>query len=105
MGEDGPTDVLAFPSGESTPAPELPVYLGDVAISLDRAKSQAEAAGHTLLQESQLLVVHGTLHLLGHDHSEPDEKRVMWLAQNEILGQLGVPTAFLDALLREASLS
>jgi probable rRNA maturation factor len=55
-----------------------------------RAEAQAEAAGHPLESEVQLLVVHGVLHLLGHDHAEPDEKARMWKAQAEILEGLGL---------------
>ena len=91
---DEPTDVLSFPSGEEAPDPETGrVYLGDIIISYPRAEEQAIAAGHPLLAEIQLLVVHGVLHLLGHDHAEPDEKALMWAAQAEILRILGVPIA------------
>lgn len=88
---DAPTDVLSFPSGEEEPDPETGrVYLGDVIISYPRAGEQAGAAGHPLLAELSLLVVHGILHLLGHDHGEPGEKDRMWAAQAEILRDLGV---------------
>ena len=86
----GPTDVLAFPAGEMPPIPDLAHYFGDIAISLCRAESQAANRGHTVEEELQLLVVHGTLHLLGHDHTESDQKSHMWSAQGQILGQLGV---------------
>ena len=86
----GPTDVLAFPAGEMPPIPDLAHYFGDIAISLHRAETQAADRGHTVEEELQLLVVHGTLHLLGHDHAESDQKRRMWSAQGEVLGQLGV---------------
>lgn len=86
---DAPTDVLAFPSGEIDPESEAE-YLGDILISLDRARAQAEAGGHPLEAELQLLVVHGVLHLLGHDHGEPDEKARMWQAQAAVLGELGL---------------
>jgi probable rRNA maturation factor len=65
-------------------------YIGDILISIPRAQSQAEAAGHPLESEVQLLVVHGTLHLLGHDHAQPEEKSRMWQAQAEILESLGL---------------
>lgn len=86
---DAPTDVLAFPASE--PDPETGVlYLGDVIISVERAREQAEARGHSLEAELQLLVVHGVLHLLGHDHALPGEKDRMWSAQAEILARLGL---------------
>ncbi len=88
---DAPTDVLSFPSGEEEADPETGnFYLGDVIISYPRAQEQASAAGHGVMDEVQLLVVHGVLHLLGHDHAEPEEKARMWAAQQEILRGLGV---------------
>jgi probable rRNA maturation factor len=89
LGVDAPTDVLSFPASEIDPETGAP-YLGDILISVPRARAQAEAAGHPLESEVQLLVVHGVLHLLGHDHAEPDEKARMWKAQAEILEGLGL---------------
>lgn len=89
-GESKATDVLSFPSDEHDPENEKR-YLGDVVISFPRAKAQAKAAGHKTEDELQLLVVHGVLHLLGHDHGDPQERSAMWKAQDEILGDLGLP--------------
>jgi len=86
---DAPTDVLSFPAGEEIDPDSGAPYLGDVILSLARAKSQAEAGGHHLKDELQLLVVHGVLHLLGYDHDSEDEKARMWSAQAEILSSLG----------------
>lgn len=89
-GIPAPTDVLSFPAGDMPTLPgELP-YLGDIAISLPRARAQAAAGGHLTIEELQLLVVHGTLHLLGHDHAEDEEKQRMWRDQAEILARLGL---------------
>ena len=86
---DAPTDVLSFPADE--PDPETGRrYLGDVVISLVRADEQARERGHALESEMQLLVVHGVLHLLGHDHAGPGEKARMWAAQAGALERLGV---------------
>lgn len=89
---DAPTDVLSFSAGdESEIDPDTgSAYLGDVIISYPRALEQSAAAGHPVMNEIQLLVVHGVLHLLGHDHAEPEEKAQMWAAQREILDGLGV---------------
>jgi probable rRNA maturation factor len=89
LGVDAPTDVLSFPSSETDPETGAQ-YIGDILISIPRARAQAEAAGHLLEAEVQLLVVHGILHLLGHDHAEPEEKVRMWNAQAEVLNRLGL---------------
>ncbi len=89
---DARTDVLSFPAGEADPETGRS-YLGDVIISLPRAIAQAHERGHPVESEVQLLVVHGILHLLGHDHAEPAEKAAMWAAQTEILESLGIPPA------------
>ena len=86
LGIDAPTDVLSFPAGEVDPDTDRP-YLGDVIISVERA--QAQAGDHPLEDELRLLVVHGVLHLLGHDHAVQGEKEAMWRIQREVLQQLG----------------
>ena len=83
------TDVLSFPGDAINPESGM-TYLGDIAISLERAAAQAEAGEHRAEEELQLLVVHGVLHLLGHDHAEPGEKKQMWTAQDEVLNRLQV---------------
>ena len=89
LGIDAPTDVLAFPAGHTDPDTNR-IYLGDVIISYPTASRQAEQAGHPISSEINLLVVHGVLHLLGHDHLQPEEKSEMWSAQSEILDYLGM---------------
>ena len=89
LGIDAPTDVLSFPASETDPESGAH-YIGDILISIPRAQSQADAAGHPLESEVQLLVVHGVLHLLGHDHAESEDKARMWKAQAEILDSLGL---------------
>jgi probable rRNA maturation factor len=89
LGVDAPTDVLSFPASETDPETGAR-YIGDILISTPRAQTQAEAAGHPLETEVQLLVVHGVLHLLGHDHAETQEKARMWKAQADILERLGL---------------
>ena len=86
---DAPTDVLSFPADFRNPDTDTP-YLGDILISFPRAAYQASVAGHELMAEIQLLVVHGILHLLGHDHAELNEMTIMWNAQREIVHQLGL---------------
>jgi probable rRNA maturation factor len=86
---DSPTDVLSFLAGEVDPDTSS-LYLGDVVISLPRAQEQASAEGHPLLEDLQLLVVHGTLHLLGFDHEEIKDKKKMQVTQDAVLKQLGL---------------
>ncbi|MBK9924736.1 MAG: rRNA maturation RNase YbeY [Anaerolineales bacterium] len=89
LGIDSPTDVLSFPASESDPETGA-TYIGDIIISMPYATKSAEKAGHPVEAEVQLLVVHGVLHLLGHDHAEPKEKAKMWKAQAQILKSLGL---------------
>lgn len=87
-GIPSPTDVLSFPSGDSPVIPGLPHYYGDIAISVDRAAEQAAENDHSLEDELLLLIVHGTLHLLGYDHGTEEEETCMWEKQNAILAKL-----------------
>ncbi len=88
-GVDAPTDVLSFEMGIADPQSGH-LHLGDIVISTERAAAQAAAAGHPVDAEILLLTVHGTLHLLGHDHAEAEEKARMWAAQRAILKTLGL---------------
>jgi len=89
MDEPGPTDVLSFPMDELRPGTEESMtpagLLGDIVLCPQVAVSQAEAAGHSPLDEMLLLTTHGILHLLGFDHAEPDEEKEMFGIQREIL--------------------
>ncbi len=89
LGVDAPTDVLSFPASETDPETGAR-YLGDILISIPSAEEQAKLAGHPLESEVQLLVVHGVLHLLGHDHADAKEKAKMWEVQAQILGSIGL---------------
>lgn len=91
MGADGPTDVLAFPldeiSADHAPGDNggEPTMLGDIVLCPEVAGRQAVAAGHSAADEMALLTVHGTLHLLGYDHAEPEEEREMFGLQSRLL--------------------
>jgi probable rRNA maturation factor len=89
MDEPGPTDVLSFPMDELRPGAEdgpMPEgVLGDVVICPQVASLQAQAAGHSTMDEINLLLTHGMLHLLGFDHAEPDEEREMFRLQKSLL--------------------
>jgi len=71
-GEDTPTDVLSFPTYEPGD-PFVPAHLGDIVISLDTARRQAEGQGHSLKDEVKVLAAHALWHLLGHDHQCEEE--------------------------------
>lgn len=101
MGERGPTDVLAFPlhewwvdMGHSHLADEdagmLPggLLLGDVVIDVDQAVRQAVDGGWSAAQEIALLAVHGALHLVGHDHVEPEDEDAMRAIERHVLDKL-----------------
>lgn len=87
---DRVTDVLTFPAweGEAIYAP-ADGYLGDIMICMERAKEQAVEYGHSLERELAFLAVHGTLHILGYDHMEPEEEALMRQRQREILERMG----------------
>ncbi len=92
MDGDGPTDVLAFPMDESSVdhgpgefAGGEPTLLGDIVLCPQVAARQAAQAGHRASDEFALLTVHGTLHLLGYDHAEPNEEREMFGLQARLL--------------------
>lgn len=89
MGIDAPTDVLSFPVAFQNPDSGNP-YLGDILISYATAALQAQASGHPPEEEVKLLLVHGLLHLLGYDHTTPEEKEAMWALQNSILAGLHI---------------
>jgi rRNA maturation RNase YbeY len=98
MRERGPTDVLSFPlhdweveGGHSTLgdddgiSPPGVLLLGDVVIDVDQAVRQAAAGSWSVVEEMVLLAIHGTLHLLGHDHSELDEEEAMRGIEHQVL--------------------
>lgn len=94
---DSPTDVLSFPQltfeeGEEADVNENgEIVLGDIIISIDRAKEQAEEYGHSLKRELAFLSVHSMLHLMGYDHMVPEEEEDMFRRQKEILIEAGIP--------------
>ncbi len=101
-GVDRPTDVLSFPlcepgelagpfvrpGGRAVNGP--PLLLGDVVISLPRARRQARDFGHSLAREMGFLAVHGALHLLGYDHETPEEEARMQAEAEAVLAMLGL---------------
>lgn len=92
-GIDRETDVITFAleDEDSIIVPEEEGRnLGDIYISIDKARSQAEEYGHGLLRELSFLAVHGFYHLLGFDHMTPEEEKVMFAKQEEVLEEYGI---------------
>jgi probable rRNA maturation factor len=93
-GVDSTTDVLSFPySGKDFPTTEDDMdnmLLGEIVISVPKVKKQAKQAGRTIKEEFALMVVHGTLHLLGYDHRTDEEERQMFGLQQDILIDEGI---------------
>lgn len=87
---DRETDVISFALNDDETCNSFIRVLGDIYISIDKAKSQAEEYGHSLKRELSFLTVHGFLHLLGYDHMEKEDEIKMFSLQNEILKEYGV---------------
>jgi probable rRNA maturation factor len=96
-GKNAPTDVLSFPMEEPGEGevnipnePGIPRMLGDIVISIDKAREQAESYGHSFERELGFLAVHGFLHLLGYDHMTPEAEKQMFQKQEDILKSHGL---------------
>lgn len=98
LDRDEPTDVLAFDLRDETVSPGKGaidgVIDGDVVVSIDTARREAERRGHSVVAELSLYVVHGTLHLLGHDDHVAEEADQMHVIEDEILTALGFGRVF-----------
>ena len=89
---DRVTDVISFANIDSDDydylAEDGEVNLGDIFINVDRVKSQAKKYGHSIKREFMFLFVHGMLHLLGYDHMEKEDEKIMFSLQDRIIGEL-----------------
>ena len=81
----GTTDVMSFPMDELRPNDPEPGILGDIVISPVVARAQAEKAGHSFDHEVKILAAHGLLHLLGYDHQELEEEKIMFALQEDLV--------------------
>jgi probable rRNA maturation factor len=94
--KDQPTDVISFALEElgedevEIVGGQIPRVLGDIIISIDRAKEQAEEYNHSFSRELGFLALHGFLHLLGYDHMEEMEEKKMFQRQKDILNEYGL---------------
>ncbi|NLA34536.1 MAG: rRNA maturation RNase YbeY [Actinobacteria bacterium] len=95
MGKDGPTDVLSFPiDDEWDDAFVMPGeirFVGDIVLCPEVAERNASEHAGTTADEIALLLIHGTLHLLGHDHGEPEERALMWATEQRLMAELWRP--------------
>lgn len=93
-GVDRPTDVISFALEEGEEleivGTDLPRVLGDIIISVPKAREQAKEYGHSFMRELGFLAVHGFLHLLGYDHETDEEEALMFRKQEEILQKHGL---------------
>ena len=89
---DRETDVITFAleDDDTLVLPENIRVLGDIYISIDKARSQAEEYGHSFLREICFLAVHGFYHLLGYDHMTPEDEKIMFKKQEEVLEEYGI---------------
>ncbi|MFQ5971434.1 MAG: rRNA maturation RNase YbeY [Alphaproteobacteria bacterium] len=93
-GRDVPTNVLSFTQQGGSEAPALPedapLLLGDVVLAYERVRAECHEQGKAFDDHLSHLVVHGTLHLLGHEHDNPTEAAAMETLEREILARLGI---------------
>ncbi|WP_338470290.1 rRNA maturation RNase YbeY [Niallia sp. XMNu-256] len=94
--KDMPTDVISFAMEElgegeiPLTGVDMPRVLGDIIISIAKARSQADEYGHSFLRELGFLAVHGFLHLLGYDHEIEEDEKIMFARQKDILDEFGL---------------
>lgn len=94
--KDQPTDVISFAMEEMGEGEieivgmDMPVMLGDIIISIPKAREQAEDYHHSFMRELGFLALHGFLHLLGYDHETPEDEETMFSKQKELLEAYGL---------------
>ena len=89
-GIDRPTDVITFALEDTQDIETVPRLLGDIYISIEKAKEQAIEYGHSFKREICFLVVHGFYHLLGFDHQTEEEEKIMFGRQEALLQSEGI---------------
>lgn len=93
--KDSPTNVLSFPA-DVPPMADVPQLLGDVILAFETCRREADEAKRPFANHLAHLTVHGVLHLLGHDHMEPEDATEMEALEVEILSELGIPDPYSD---------
>lgn len=87
---DRVTDVISFALEDNKTIELDHRLLGDIYICVERAEKQAKEYGHSFLRELAFLTIHGLLHLLGYDHMEKEEEKIMFQKQEDILNEFGI---------------
>jgi probable rRNA maturation factor len=97
-GKDAPTNVLAFPAWEPgmRSPPGAPLSFGDIVLAFETVAGEADEQGKPFADHLRHLIVHGVLHLLGHDHQAADAASIMESLETVILAELGVPDPYRD---------
>jgi probable rRNA maturation factor len=93
-GKDKPTNVLSFPAFPVTPGASLPPMLGDIVLAAETVRSEAELEGKPVEHHISHLIVHGLLHLMGHDHEDDEEAEQMEGLERRALARLAIPDPY-----------
>lgn len=93
-GKDRATNVLSFPLAELRPGDPLPAMLGDIVLGFETVSREAQEQGKPFIDHLTHLVVHGLLHLIGHDHMEDEEAETMEALERRILQHLAIPDPY-----------
>lgn len=93
-GKDKATNVLSFPASDAAPGEVVPPMLGDIALAFETIAAEAELDGKPFDHHLTHLIVHGLLHLLGHDHEEDEEAEAMEALERAALARLAIPDPY-----------
>jgi probable rRNA maturation factor len=93
-GKDKPTNVLSFPAFDVAPGDPLPAMLGDIVIAQETVSAEAALDGKPFEHHLSHLIVHGLLHLIGHDHEDDDEAEEMEALERRSLARLAIPDPY-----------
>ena len=92
--KDAPTNVLSFPAFPFSPGAPLPPMLGDIVLAFETVEREAALEGKPLVHHISHLVIHGVLHLLGHDHENDEEAEMMEGMERAALARLAIPDPY-----------
>jgi len=93
-GKDKPTNVLSFPAFQIAPGDPVPPMLGDIALAFETVRDEARLEDKPFDHHLSHLIVHGLLHLLGHDHEDEEEAEAMEALERAVLARLAIPDPY-----------